>query len=76
MRQEDIDETRDLELILSLARKNDFVARADVVELLHVSENKAYQLLRKLVKRGALIPVNKGRYAKYKLAGGQRISNA
>ena len=68
VRQADIDEARYLELILSLAKKNDYVARADVVELLHVSEDKAYQLLRKLVKGGALIPVNKGRYAKYKFA--------
>lgn len=68
VRQADIDETRYLELIHSLARKNEFVARADVVELLHVSEDKAYQLLKKLVKSGTLIPVNKGRYAKYRLA--------
>ncbi len=68
MRQADIDETRYLELIHSLAKKNEFVARADVVELLHVSEDKAYQLLRKLVRSGTLVPVNKGRYAKYRLA--------
>ena len=68
VRQADIDESRYMELILSLAKKTDFIARADVVELLHVSEDKAYQLLKKLVKRGNLIPVNKGRYAKYKLA--------
>ncbi|MBQ6432021.1 MAG: putative DNA binding domain-containing protein [Oscillospiraceae bacterium] len=68
VRQTDIDEARYLELILSLAKKNEFISRADVVELLHVSENKAYQMLRKLVKSGALTPVNKGHYAKYKLA--------
>lgn len=68
VRQTDIGEARYLELILSLAKKNEFISRADVVELLHVSENKAYQMLRKLVKSGALTPVNKGHYAKYKLA--------
>ena len=36
VRQKDIDESRFEELILNLARANEFISRADVVSLLHV----------------------------------------
>lgn len=65
VRQADIDETRYSELIVQLAKTNEFISRSDVVQLLHVSYNKAYQLLRKLVDRGILVRVNSGHYAKY-----------
>ncbi|MBO5128455.1 MAG: AAA family ATPase, partial [Clostridia bacterium] len=67
VRQADIDETRHTELILNLAKKNEFISRADVIELLHINENRAYYLLRKLVKNEMLILVNGGRGAKYQL---------
>jgi ATP-dependent DNA helicase RecG len=67
VRQKDIDESRYHELILSLAQNNEYISRADVVQLLHVSPNKAYQLLRTLSKNGELELVNKGHYAKYRL---------
>lgn len=51
-----------------MAKTNEFIARADVVQLLHVDENKAYKLLKKLVEDKQLEPINKGRYAKYKYA--------
>ncbi len=66
VRQVDIDETRYPELIINLAKTNDFIARADVVQLLHVDDNKAYRLLKGLVNQGILEPVNKGHYAKYR----------
>ena len=66
VRQVDIDETRYPELIINLAKNTDYLSRADVVELLHVSPSKAYTLLKKLVEQGLLEPVNKGHYAKYK----------
>ena len=69
VRQVDIDETRYPELIINLAKKSEFIARADIVQLLHVSSPKAYTLLRKLVQQGLLEPVNKGHYAKYKYIG-------
>ena len=65
VRQMDIDETRYLELIQNLAKNNEYISRSDVVQLLHINENKAYSLLKKLVNSGALLPANKGRYAKY-----------
>ena len=65
VRQVDIDESRYLELIINMAKNNDYIARADVVQLLHVDEDKAYKLLKKLVDGEELVPVNKGRYAKY-----------
>lgn len=67
VRQRDIDETRYPEMIINMAKKAEFIARADVVNLLHVNEDKAYALLKALTKQGVLILVNKGRYAKYKL---------
>ncbi|MCQ2511780.1 MAG: putative DNA binding domain-containing protein [Lachnospiraceae bacterium] len=66
VRQVDIDETRYPELIINLAKTNDFIARADVVQLLHVDDNKAYRLLKGLVSQGILEPINKGHYAKYR----------
>ena len=67
VRQKDIDEARYPEMIVNMARKNEFIARADVVNLLHVNEDKAYNLLKALTGQGILSMVNKGRYAKYKL---------
>lgn len=69
VRQVDIDEARYPELIINLAKKTDYLSRADVVELLHVSTSKAYNLLKKLVDQGLLEPVNKGHYAKYHYIG-------
>ncbi len=66
VRQVDIDESRYLELILSMAQNTDYISRADVVELLHVSDNKAYLLLKNLADQGKLKLINKGRYAKYR----------
>ena len=65
--QKDIDQTRYLELITTMAQSNEFVSRADVVNLLHVTDAQAYTLLKKLVNQEVLLPVNKGRYAKYRL---------
>lgn len=68
VRQRDIDETRYEELIISLAETHEFISRADVVNLLHVKESKAYSLLKALKENGRLTAVNKGRYAKYTLS--------
>ena len=65
VQQSDIDEARYLELIRKMAENNDFISRADVVQLLHVPDNKAYRLLKKLVEQGVLVAINKGHYAKY-----------
>lgn len=56
-----------MELIISMAKQNEFISRADVIQLLHVNENQAYRLLRSLVDDGKLEPVNRGRYAKYRI---------
>ena len=69
VRQVDIDETRYPELIINLAKNTDFLSRADVVQLLHVSPSKAYNLLKKLVEQGILERVNKGHYSKYRYVG-------
>lgn len=65
----DIDETRYSELIIKMAKTNEFISRADVIQLLHVDNNKAYRLLKGLVEQHMLEPVNKGRYSKYRYSG-------
>ena len=65
--QKDIDKTRHLELIKSLAKENDYISKSDVVQLLHVSESRAYYLIKKLVNANILKVVQKGHYAKYRL---------
>ncbi len=67
VRQKDIDEARYPELIINMAQSAEFIARADVMNLLHVNASKAYTLISKLVKQGVLLPIHKGRYAKYRL---------
>ena len=67
VRQADIDEARNTELILSLAKKNKFISRADVVELLHVNERRASYLLQKLTEAEKLKIMKKGRYTRYSL---------
>lgn len=69
VRQADIDEMRYRELIINLAKKNDYISRADVVQLLHVDDGKAYRLLKSLADKNVLEPINKGRYAKYRYCG-------
>lgn len=66
VRQVDIDETRYLELITNMAKTNNFISRADVIELLHIDSNKAYRLLKILTEKNILESINKGRYAKYR----------
>ncbi|MBR5949331.1 MAG: putative DNA binding domain-containing protein [Clostridia bacterium] len=67
VRQADIDEARYPELIIRLAKNNEFISNADVVQLLHVSTAQAYRLLKRLVDEGKLEAVNKGRYSKYRI---------
>jgi len=66
-RQKNIDEARYPELILNLASSQEYISRRDVVNLLNISSPKAYGALKKLSKSGRLEPVNKGRYAKYRI---------
>ena len=73
VRQVDIDETRYLELITNMAKTNDFISRADVIELLHIDSNKAYRLLKILTEKNILESINKGRYAKYRYKAKQSI---
>ena len=67
VRQMDIDESRYSELILSLAKSNEFISKNDVVELLHLNKDQTYRILKKMVERGSLEMVNKGKYTKYKI---------
>lgn len=53
-------------MIVDLARnKKDGISRSDVVSLLNVGRDKAYNLLKKLVKDGRLRVEKNGRYTRY-----------
>ena len=54
------------DIILNYAKTNGQIARSDVVTLLRITETAAYNQLRKLVESGDLIPVYKGRHARYR----------
>lgn len=67
VRQTDIDKVRYEELILKLARtKNDGIARKEVVQLLNISKDQAYRLLKRLIDEEKLIAVGRGSGTKYK----------
>ena len=65
VRQNDIERIRHEELTLQLAKKQGYVTRKNVTELLHVSEPQAYRLLAELAQKGKLELSGKGRYSKY-----------
>ena len=53
-------------MIVDLARnKKDGISRSDVVSLLNVGGDKAYNLLKKLVKDESLRVEKNGRYTRY-----------
>lgn len=63
------DTEKSKEIVINFAKTNGHIARSDVVKLLRITETAAYNLLRKLVESGDLIPVNKGRHARYRRKG-------
>lgn len=67
VRQTDIDAVRYKELVMTLARRKEYITRRDVIELLHVSPSQAYRLLKKLVNEGLLTLDGTTSAAKYTL---------
>lgn len=66
VRQTDIDEIRYEELILKLSGNSENgISRKDVCELLNVSKDQAYRLLKKLVDKNELVTIGKGNTTKY-----------
>ena len=66
VRQTDIDEIRYEELILKLSEnRENGISRKDVCELLNVSKDQAYRLLKKLVDKESLVTIGKGNRTKY-----------
>lgn len=67
VRQTDIDKVRYEELILKLARtKKEGIVRKEVIQLLNISKDQAYRLLKRLIDEKKLIAVGSGRGTKYK----------
>ncbi|MCD7708596.1 MAG: putative DNA binding domain-containing protein [Clostridiales bacterium] len=57
------------DLILKFAKKqNNTVTRDNVAELLNISEDQAYRVLRAMIKEGKLVLVGKGRGSRYQLS--------
>lgn len=67
VRQTDIDVVRYKELVITLARRKEYITRRDVIELLHVSPSQAYRQLKKLVDEGVLALDGTTSAAKYTL---------
>lgn len=67
VRQTDIDVVRYKELVITLARRKEYITRRDVIELLHVSPSQAYRQLKKLVDEGILALDGTTSAAKYTL---------
>lgn len=67
VRQTDIDAVRYKELVMTLARRKEYITRGDVIELLHVSPSQAYRQLKKLVDEGILALDGTTSAAKYTL---------
>lgn len=55
VRQTDIEKIRYPELVLKLAEAKGTISRNDVMELLHVSPDQAYRLLKKMIESGKLV---------------------
>ena len=51
--------------VLALARAREYITRQNVMEELAINSSQAYRILKKLAVDGLLIPINKGRHAKY-----------
>lgn len=67
VRQTDIDAVRYKELVMTLARRKEYITRRDVIELLHVSPSQAYRLLKKLADEDLLTLDGTTSAAKYTL---------
>ncbi|MCC8081210.1 MAG: putative DNA binding domain-containing protein [Lachnospiraceae bacterium] len=66
--QTDIDSIRYPELVMKLANtQNGIVTKQDVVELLNVTPEQAYTVIKKLKEEGRLELLCGGRYSKYKV---------
>ena len=64
-RQKDIDPIRYRELIMQFVKQQGYIKRADVVELLHVTQPQAYRLLNKLAGENVLKLDGKGAGSRY-----------
>ncbi|MGM9941536.1 MAG: RNA-binding domain-containing protein [Bulleidia sp.] len=68
VRQSDIDSIRYQELVIKLAKtQNGIVTKRDVVELLHVTDAQAYQIIKDLRQDGHLELLCAGKHAKYRI---------
>ncbi|WP_249029068.1 RNA-binding domain-containing protein [Tannockella kyphosi] len=67
VRQTGIDRLKYDELVLKLAKQQKYVTRNNVVELLGVTKDQAYRILKNLVKSGKLELIRKGNSSRYEL---------
>lgn len=65
VRQSGIKSEKYEELILRIAEEQGYVTRDNVKELLNLSDNQAYRLLKKLAEKKKLLLVGSGRTSKY-----------
>lgn len=67
VRQTGIDKLKYDELVLKLAKQQEYITRDNVSELLNISNSQAYRILKKLADKGKLVLLGKGRSSRYKI---------
>lgn len=65
VRQKNIDSVRQPEMILEFVRSNGKITRADAADLLRISSDSAYKLLKNLCDKGRITLIGKGKSAYY-----------
>ncbi|MDD3395735.1 MAG: putative DNA binding domain-containing protein [Acidaminococcaceae bacterium] len=66
-RQADINKLRYKELVVQYAKGTEYITRADIETLLHITKSQAYNLVKQLVKADLIELINSGHHAKYKI---------
>lgn len=66
-RQADINKLRYKELVMQYATGAEYITRADIETLLHITKSQAYNIVKQLVKADIIELINSGHHAKYKI---------
>ena len=68
IRQTEINRLRYEELVLKLAKHQQFITRDNVKELLNINDGQSYRILKNLTESHQLLLVGKGRNSKYQIS--------
>ena len=66
-RQADINKLRYQELVMQYAKGTEYITRADIENLLHITKSQAYNIVKQMVKADIIELINSGHHAKYRI---------